>query len=128
MPTYHLRINKNPNQTGLNMPQDEFINEKQEIEKQINKLKRKMRTLQTRRRRPVITSILRSMAEYEITPEEIAKEYEKRNTKAAKKTRSTPDKYKNPETGATWSGRGRPPRWITDAEEDGKSRDDFLIK
>lgn len=31
-------------------------------------------------------------------------------------------KYRDPITGKTWSGRGKPPRWIA-----GKSRDDFLI-
>ena len=33
-------------------------------------------------------------------------------------------KYQNPETGDTWSGRGRAPTWIKDA----KNRDKFLIK
>ena len=32
-------------------------------------------------------------------------------------------KYRDPETGATWTGRGKPPRWIQD-----KNREDFLIK
>ena len=31
-------------------------------------------------------------------------------------------KYKNPATGATWTGRGKPPLWIA-----GQSRDQFLI-
>lgn len=31
-------------------------------------------------------------------------------------------KYRDPSTGATWTGRGKPPLWIKD-----KSRDDFLI-
>jgi len=33
-------------------------------------------------------------------------------------------KYQHPETGETWSGRGRAPAWIKDA----KNRDKFLIK
>ncbi|WP_017917866.1 H-NS histone family protein [Burkholderia gladioli] len=33
-------------------------------------------------------------------------------------------KYLDPKTGATWSGRGRPPEWIKNA----KDRDRFLIK
>ncbi len=32
-------------------------------------------------------------------------------------------KYRDPATGATWSGRGKPPRWIQ-----GKERSDFTIK
>jgi DNA-binding protein H-NS len=31
-------------------------------------------------------------------------------------------KYRNPETGDTWSGRGKPPRWIA-----GQDRENFLI-
>lgn len=110
------------------MPQDAFLNEKQEIEKQINKLQRKMRTLHTRQRRPVITSIVRSMIEYEITPEEIAEAYEKRNLRTTTANATAPARFKNPKTGDTWTGRGRPPRWIVEAENNGQNRQDFLIK
>ena len=36
-------------------------------------------------------------------------------------------KYRNPETGDTWSGRGRMPGWLKQAEEQGRSRDDFAV-
>lgn len=109
------------------MPQEAFLTEKQEIEKQIQKLERKMRSLHTRQRRPVITSIVRSMIEYEITPEEIAQAFERRENRVTAAS-TAPARYKNPETGDTWTGRGRPPRWIVEAESKGKSRDTFLIK
>ena len=32
-------------------------------------------------------------------------------------------KYRDPATGATWTGRGKPPKWIQD-----KNRDDYLIQ
>lgn len=32
-------------------------------------------------------------------------------------------KYRNPETGETWTGRGKPPRWIADQD-----REKFLIE
>jgi DNA-binding protein H-NS len=34
-------------------------------------------------------------------------------------------KYRNPETGETWSGRGRMPKWMALAEQQGRSRDEF---
>ena len=37
-------------------------------------------------------------------------------------------KYRNPETGATWSGRGRMPKWLALAEEQGRSREEFAAK
>ena len=36
-------------------------------------------------------------------------------------------KYQNPDTGDTWSGRGRTPKWVTEAEEGGTDRVEFLI-
>ena len=41
--------------------------------------------------------------------------------KAAK--RMAPAKYQNPQTGATWSGRGRSPTWLN-----GRDKNEFLIK
>ena len=38
------------------------------IEKEINKLQKKAEVLQTKRRKPVISSIIASMREYDITP------------------------------------------------------------
>ena len=38
-----------------------------------------------------------------------------------------PAKYRNPE-GKEWSGRGYPPQWIRDYEEEGGDREDYLIK
>lgn len=34
-------------------------------------------------------------------------------------------RYRNPETGQTWSGRGRAPKWLTLAEQQGRGREDF---
>ena len=42
-------------------------------------------------------------------------------TSSAKGSTVAP-KYKDPVTGATWTGRGKPPRWIADME-----REQFLI-
>ena len=36
-------------------------------------------------------------------------------------------KYRDPETGESWSGRGLKPKWLVQALEDGKTLDDFLI-
>ncbi|CUI04507.1 DNA-binding protein H-NS [Janthinobacterium sp. CG23_2] len=43
--------------------------------------------------------------------------------KPAKAKGSVAAQFKNPETGETWTGRGRAPRWL-----DGKDRDAYRIK
>jgi DNA-binding protein H-NS len=37
-------------------------------------------------------------------------------------------KYRDPETGETWSGRGRVPGWIAAAKESGKGLEKFAIE
>jgi DNA-binding protein H-NS len=36
-------------------------------------------------------------------------------------------KYRDPVSGATWSGRGKVPRWMRHLIEQGAKRDDFRI-
>ena len=35
-------------------------------------------------------------------------------------------KYRHPDSGATWSGRGLPPKWLADQIASGKTKDQFL--
>jgi DNA-binding protein H-NS len=41
---------------------------------------------------------------------------------------SVAPKYRDPETGETWAGRGLKPRWLTAAMKSGKSLEYFAIK
>lgn len=41
---------------------------------------------------------------------------------ATREHKPVPAKYRNPETGVTWSGRGKPPTWIA-----GKDRSQFAV-
>ena len=36
-------------------------------------------------------------------------------------------KYRNPKTGETWSGRGRPAKWLTELEARGRKRQEFAV-
>lgn len=119
------------------MSRDTYTAQKQKIEKEIQRLQKQAVALESKRRGPALTSIIRSMREYDITPEEIIEAYSKKTTRKAprkavparpaKAKRTVPAKFRHPDTGATWSGRGKAPRWITDAEAQGKPRDNFLI-
>jgi len=115
---------------------ESYSTQQAKIKKQIDQLKKKAESLQNRRRKPILAAIIRDMREYSITPEEILAAFGKspstrraasprKNSAGSKKV--VPAKYKHPETGATWTGRGKPPRWLSDAEKSGTSRDTFLI-
>ncbi|HXE20135.1 H-NS histone family protein [Castellaniella sp. UC4442_H9] len=119
------------------MTRTNYTTQKSRIQKEISKLEKQMQSLQIKQRKPVITSVVRTMREYDITPEEIAAAFSR---KATGRRATTPNKsstatkrviapkYQHPETKATWTGRGKPPRWISDAEASGTPRSSFLIQ
>ena len=108
------------------------------IQKEIEKLKKQAAALQNKKRLPAIQSIIKTMKDYGITIEEIAAVHNKgagKSKSAAKAGGSSrgprgpvAPKYRHPETGQAWTGRGIAPKWITQAEAEGKSRQEFLIK
>lgn len=118
------------------MTRDNYAALQLKIEKEITRLQKQAKALQAKQRNPIIASIIQSMREYDITPAELAAALTKKpaaRRKAAdgtqtKPTRIVPPKYRHPDTGETWTGRGKAPRWMADALSQGKTRDDFLIK
>ncbi len=72
----------------------------------------------------VVDEIRQKMADYGITVEDL------QDAPRARKANAKPvaPKYRNGKTGQTWSGRGKPPKWIVEAEQGGTSREKFLIK
>jgi DNA-binding protein H-NS len=52
----------------------------------------------------------------------------KKDVKSAADNRAAGSvKYRNPKTGETWAGRGRPARWITELEAQGRKRQEFAV-
>jgi DNA-binding protein H-NS len=66
-----------------------------------------------------LTKIRTLVADYGLTVEDV---FPAKKQKAAPQSSVEP-KYRDPATGQTWTGRGKPPLWIKD-----KDRDQFLIK
>lgn len=61
--------------------------------------------------------------EFNLGSDEILQALGHSRAAAASRTRKpVAPKYRNPETGATWSGRGREPAWLA-----GRNREDFAI-
>ncbi|CAJ0806301.1 MULTISPECIES: H-NS family nucleoid-associated regulatory protein [Ralstonia] len=90
----------------------ELLAQKAKLEEQLESAR--VKELQT-----VIEQVRQVVAEYGLTAEDLGLA-SRRGRVAAKKATVAP-KYRDPKTGATWSGRGRAPAWI------GKNRDKFLI-
>jgi len=71
-----------------------------------------------------IESIRKIMDEYGIDPAELLPTRGRRGVSGgADARRRVAPKYRNPKTGATWSGRGKAPLWMA-----GQDREKFLIR
>ncbi|WP_028221587.1 H-NS histone family protein [Paraburkholderia oxyphila] len=67
-----------------------------------------------------LEDIRAKVAEYGFTEQEI---FGRRRGRSQTPNSLSPAKYRDPQSGATWSGRGRAPNWLKDA----KNRDRFLV-
>jgi DNA-binding protein H-NS len=100
------------------------------LQEKIAKLQAQAEAIAKKETSAVLKKIWDLMEKHGLTTEDIAVGLRKTaalTKSTATKTPATPAtvaKYVNRKTGATWSGRGRAPGWITDAED----RSDFLVK
>lgn len=91
----------------------ELLAQRDELEKRIAEM-RKAETADAIQKAKAL------IAQFELTAEDIFSAPSRKN----KSSSSSPvaPKYRNPETGETWTGRGKPPLWIRD-----KDREQFKI-
>jgi DNA-binding protein H-NS len=103
------------------MPIDQLIELKGRIEKMIE--------ARIKREREVLLRKLDAIRVYEsMTAKSVKRVPHANGGNGKKKRRARPGpKYRDPETGATWTGRGMQPRWMRAAIREGKRPDDFLI-
>ncbi|WP_080420582.1 H-NS family nucleoid-associated regulatory protein [Burkholderia ubonensis] len=88
----------------------------EELLRQRDSLNAQIATAKSHERAGVLVEVKRLVAEFDIASREIFG-VERPQTRIR-----PPAKYRNPATGETWSGRGRPPAWIAEHE-----RTAFLI-
>ncbi len=94
-----------------------------ELLQQIESLKKQAEEVRQREIAEVIKDIKAMMDEYGITPADLGFSVA---TRAGKTKTAAVAKYRNPVSGETWSGKGRAPKWLLDAEANGQRREQFL--
>jgi DNA-binding protein H-NS len=93
----------------------ELLAQREKLEKQIEEAKAKEFA-------EVVNDIKQKMADYGITLADLGLGRGKQ-VKAGRLRAGVAPKYRDPASGNTWSGRGKPPKWIA-----GKNRDQYLIQ
>lgn len=81
----------------------ELLEQKKDLEKRIEEARRV-------EAEAALDEVRRIVADFGFTPDDI---FGRRRRSAGEAGAA---KYRNPETGDTWSGRGRPPRWLKDQD------------
>ena len=94
-----------------------------ELQAQIEALKHQAEVQRKAELAAVIAGIRAKMDEYGITVADLGS---RRGASSAKGSIVAP-KYRHPQTNETWSGRGKMPRWLQNAVDSGKRKEDFLI-
>ncbi|SPB13900.1 histone family protein nucleoid-structuring protein H-NS [Caballeronia novacaledonica] len=88
-----------------------------QLEDQIRKLQRRADVLRGKESVEVIAKIRAMMDEYGLTTADLAKAGAGAGSKNGAVRPKLPPKYRDPLSGATWSGHARPPAWIKDAPD-----------
>lgn len=93
------------------------------VKAEIAKLEAKAESLRKNELKSVIAQVRKTIAEYGLTAADLG--LGRAPAKGAARKRATVGvaKYRDPQSGQTWTGRGRPPTWILAA----KDRSAFLI-
>lgn len=92
----------------------DLLAQREKLEKQIEEAK-------SREYAEVLNDVKQKIADYGFSLAELGLNRAKAG-KVGRPRAGVAAKYRDPETGATWSGRGKPPRWIA-----GKNREQFTI-
>jgi len=79
-----------------------------EIQKQIDELIKQKEELLSKEKGAIIAEIKKQIEAYGISAEELGLGSKQKNSKAKNPVKI---KFKNLETGETWTGRGRKPKW-----------------
>lgn len=95
-----------------------------ELRQQLAELEEQAALARANEAADVLADIKAKVAEFGFSEEDIFGRRPGRRRAGAPAGHHVAPKYQDPSTGATWTGRGRAPRWIVDA----KNRDRFLIR
>lgn len=104
----------------------DLLAQKAALEKQAADLEKQLTEARKAERAGVINQIKSLLAEHGLSVADLGLKGGKVSTAGAPKGKVAP-KYRNKDTGETWTGRGLQPKWVQAAIASGKKLEDFTI-
>lgn len=86
----------------------------QDLLKQRDELEKQIQDARKRELMDAVAKVRSLVAEYGLTAEDVFPPA--RAARSGGAGSNVPPKYRHPETGETWTGRGKPPKWIQDQD------------
>ncbi len=108
----------------------ELLAQREALSRQAAELERQLKEMQRSERLKVITQVKELMAANGLTIADLeagAKRVASGTGRSATAGTKVAAKYRNNDTGETWTGRGIKPKWLQAAIAGGKSLEDFAI-
>jgi DNA-binding protein H-NS len=109
----------------------ELVAQKAELDRQQAELEKQIADTLRAERQSVISQIKSLMSEHGISAADLASGKSGRQARSASTDSASPrkvaPKYRDPETGETWSGRGLKPKWLAAAIESGRTLEEFAV-
>ncbi|MEY2686406.1 MAG: hypothetical protein RL375_604 [Pseudomonadota bacterium] len=110
----------------------DLVAQKAELERRQAELDKQIAQALQAERAQVIAQVKALMNEHGITAAELESKpgrgkFAAKSGAAATETRKVAAKYRDPDSGAGWSGRGLKPKWLKAALESGRSIDEFSV-
>jgi|LauGreDrversion4_2_1035121.scaffolds.fasta_scaffold147823_3 DNA-binding protein H-NS len=93
-----------------------------ELQSQIERLQQEAELARKTELANAITEIIAKMREYGLSPHDLGFSGATKRKAVKAIRRPVAPKYRNNATGETWSGRGKPPKWMA-----GRDKSQFLI-
>lgn len=105
----------------------DLLAQKAALEKQAADLEKQLADARRAERAGVIAQIKSLLTEHGLTVADLGIKPGKAPTGNASAGRKVAPKYRNKDTGETWTGRGLQPKWVQSAVASGKKLEDFAI-
>lgn len=104
----------------------ELLAQREALARQSAELDKALRAAQREAQATVIAEIKQLMTDHGLTADDLGGAIGKRDRAASAGTKVAA-KYRNSETGETWTGRGLKPKWLRTALEAGRKIEEFQI-
>ncbi len=101
------------------------MDELEKIRNEIAKLQKKAEEIEIANRQPVLEEVKSKIKLYGFTAKELGVSTKDKSADG-KKVSTVAIKYRDGDN--TWTGRGRPPKWMEEKIKAGESKDKYLVK